>query len=376
MNIKPDVTFHPFEIAFCGFSNTGKTTLVSRLVSLLSKSYSVGYYKHGCHRFDIDRDGKDSAVVRQSGATAVVLSDPEKHALIGLGDPGSLMLQTGLLHVDFLLVEGLKELPLPKLVLVDRDRKILDLIEKKAVTNVAALVAEDPEAVPPHQNLPVLQRDDIQGIAGFIMDFFYHNIKTKPVFGLVLAGGKSRRMGQDKALLTYHAQSQIAHTAKMLLKRCSQVYLSCRADQQSSYRKYDFPLVVDSYPDIGPLGGLLSAQRLFPEASWLVAACDLPFMDHSLLNDLTQKRNPFSFATAYRHPEGGKPEPLCAIYEPKSRVPLILRHAVGNNSLRSFLEDFPIHYLSVKNPCCLQNINTPDQRLQAFKSLNARGKKR
>ena len=372
----PDFTFHPFEIACCGHSNSGKTTLISRIVSLLSERYAIGYYKHGCHRFDIDREGKDSFVVRQSGASAVIVSDPEKNALISNGTPNPLLMQTSLLHVDFLVVEGLKELPLPKLVVVDNDLKIVDLLEKKALTNVVALVAPDPAAVPETFGVPVFQRDDINEIADCIINRFLDKASRKPILGLVLAGGKSSRMGKDKALLTYHTQNQLIHTAKMLEKQCEQVYISCRTGQRTAYRKYGFPLIVDSYPDIGPLAGLLSAQRLFPDASWLVAACDLPFMDHSLLSELAAKRNPFSFATAYRQNTEGKPEPLCAIYEPKSRLPLIMRHAAGNNSLMSFLEDFPIHYLSVKDPQSLQNVNEPIEQLQAEKILSAGKRKR
>ena len=61
-------SIHPFQVAFCGFSNSGKTTLMSRLVSSLKNRYAIGYYKHGCHHLDIDREGKDSSVVRESGA--------------------------------------------------------------------------------------------------------------------------------------------------------------------------------------------------------------------------------------------------------------------------------------------------------------------
>lgn len=369
----PDVTFHPFEIAFCGFSNSGKTTLISRLVSLFSESYSVGYYKHGCHRFDIDREGKDSFVVRQSGARAVMVSDPEKHALISTGSSDLLLEKTGLLHVDFLLVEGLKELALPKLVLIDHDHKILDLLANKTLKNVIALVTADPASIPDTYGFPVFHRDRIEDIAAYILAFFHSTVTRRPLFGLVLAGGKSERMGEDKALLAYHTQVQIQHTATMLLKQCKEVYLSCRSDQQSSYGKYGIPLMLDGYLDIGPLGGLLSAQQRFPDASWLVTACDLPFLDHSLISELTAERNPFSFATAYRHADR-KPEPLCTLYEPKSRLPLLLRHATGNNSLRSFLEDSPIHYLSVKDPRYLHNINTPEERKQVIKSLSTRGK--
>ncbi len=68
--------FHPFEIAFCGYSGSGKTTLIAEVVRYLSQRLSIAYYKHGCHRFDIDREGKDSWVVRQAGAATVMISDP------------------------------------------------------------------------------------------------------------------------------------------------------------------------------------------------------------------------------------------------------------------------------------------------------------
>ena len=377
MSSGSDSSFHPFEIAFCGYSNSGKTRLISRLVSQLSRRFTIGYYKHGCHSFDIDRQGKDSSIVRESGASIVMLSDPQKHALIGSFAPDPLLTQTSLLAVDMLMVEGLKELPLPKIVVVDKELKILELIRSQTVTHVVALVAPEPAAIPDFPGLPVFHRDNIDGIADFIVNRFLSIVSGKPLSGLVLAGGKSRRMGTDKALITYHTRNQLMHTAEMMRHHCQQVYLSCRAEQQDGYREFGFPLIADSYLEIGPLGGLLSAQKLSSETSWLVCACDLPFIDHALLHELVRQRDPFSFATSYRHNDTKTPEPLCTIYEPKSRLPLIMRHAAGNNSLRSFLQDFPIHYLSVKDPLRLQNINTPEEQIQASRSLSEEnGKKR
>jgi len=377
MNSRSDNTFHPFEIAFCGYSNSGKTRLISRLVSQLSRRFTIGYYKHGCHSFDIDRQGKDSSIVRESGASIVMLSDPQKHALIGSFAPDPLLTQTSLLAVDMLMVEGLKELPLPKIIVVDKKLSILELIHSKAVTHVVALVAPEPAAIPDFHGYPIFHRDNIDGIADFIVNRFLGIVSGKPAFGLVLAGGKSRRMGADKALLTYHTRNQLIHTAEMMGHHCQKVYFSCRAEQEDIYRDFGFPLITDSYLDIGPLGGLLSAQREFPETSWLVCACDLPFIDHALLHELVRQRDPFAFATSYRHKDTKAPEPLCTIYEPKSRLPLILRHGAENNSLRSFLQDFPIHYLSVKDPLRLQNINTPEEQIQASRSLSEEnGKKR
>lgn len=370
MHTSRDFTFHPCEIAFCGLSGSGKTTLISRLVRKLRERYSTGYYKHGCHRFDIDRPGKDSDVVRRSGARTVMISDPESYAVLGAGDAGIFRTRASLLHLDMLLVEGLKELPLPKLLLVDKEQKILDLVDNGTVTNIVALVAPAPPDLQKTFGLPVFHRDDTDALVSFIERFFRSAIGNRPFNGLVLTGGRSRRMGRDKALIAYHGENQLVHTANLLLRHCSQVYISCRADQIADYRGFGFPLVADAYLDIGPLGGLLSAQKLVPGAAWLTAACDLPFLDGTLLAELVSNRNPFAFATAPKQESSEKPEPLCAIYESKCRMPLLMRHAAGNNSLRDFLEDSAIHYLSVRDQQVLDNINDPRAKLGAESRLS------
>ena len=107
------------------------------------------------------------------------------------------------------------------------------------------------------------------------------------------------------------------------------------------------------------MGGLLSAQQARPDAAWVVAACDLPFLDEAIVEQLCSQRNPMRFATAFRNPQSGRIEPLCACYEPKSRNRLILRHIEGNNSLSSFLDNARIEELTLHNSGALQNINDP-----------------
>ena len=63
--------FHPYEIALCGYSGSGKTTLIAAIVRHLSPKFTIGYYKHGCHRFEIDRQGKDSWTIKEAGALTV-----------------------------------------------------------------------------------------------------------------------------------------------------------------------------------------------------------------------------------------------------------------------------------------------------------------
>ena len=351
--------FHPFEIAFCGYSGSGKTTLIAALIRHFSARLSIGYYKHGCHRFDIDREGKDSWTVKEAGALTVMISDPDKKALVTQQTgPFFHLEQQAFSGLDMLFVEGLKELPLPKIILVDRERKILDLVGTASITNVAALIVADDKALDSGFGIPVLHRDHINDIASFIESFLLqHSSRSSALNGLVLAGGRSVRMGSDKALLAYHSQNQLLHTAALLQQQCHEVFVSCREEQAETYRHFGIPLITDSYLGIGPLGGLLSAQRANPDAAWVVAACDLPCLDTDILHQLCEERNPMRFATAYRNPDSGMLEPLLACYEPKSRHHLIERHLEGKNSLSLFLEESHITMLMPHNSNALQNIN-------------------
>lgn len=354
--------FHPFEIAFCGYSGSGKTTLIASLVRRLAVQFSVACYKHGCHHFDIDRPGKDSWTLGNAGAGTVMISDPEKKAVIcrHAEAPGVLERQVFSGH-DMLFVEGLKELPLQKLLLVDKERKILDLLRNGTVSNVCALVAPDDPVYYADSGVPVFHRDDIDGIATFIENtLLRRSLEKTPLYGLVLAGGLSSRMGHDKALIRYHSENQLMHTASLLQKYCGKVFLSCRADQCETYRQFNIPMITDAYLGIGPMGGLLSAQQAEPEAAWLLAACDLPFLDETMARRLIMQRNPLRFASAFRNPDSGRIEPLFACYEPKSRSRLILLHADNRNSLSAFLEHSRFEELTPPNPGTLRNINTPD----------------
>ncbi len=359
--------FHPNEIAFCGYSGSGKTTLIAEIVTILSAKFTIAYYKHGCHHFDVDRKGKDSWTIGRAGASTVMISDPEKRAIITRHDSLSTILeQQAFSDHDMLFVEGLKELPLPKLLLVDAEHRILDLLSNGKLSSVTALVVPDDPARYASFSIPVLHRECTSEIAAFIENtLLTRSLQKSPLYGLVLAGGHSSRMGSDKALITYHKENQLLHTASLLQRECSHVFISCREEQSETYRHYGIPLITDCYLGIGPLGGVLSAQQTKPQAAWLVAACDLPFLDETVTRQLRQQRNPMRFATAFRNPESSLLEPLSACYEPKSRSRLLIRHSTGSNSLSSFLEESPVEELIPQNALALRNINDPEGRQAA-----------
>src|ERR1700687_5122815 len=92
------------------------------------------------------------------------------------------------------------------------------------------------------------------------------------LFGLVLAGGRSVRMGRDKGSIVYHGVDQRSYCHQLLTPYCQKVFISCRKDQSSLLSPGQLP-VFDLEKDLGPAGGLLSAHQFNPSVSWIVLAC-------------------------------------------------------------------------------------------------------
>ena len=179
------------------------------------------------------------------------------------------------------------------------------------------------------------------------------------LYGLVLIGGQSRRMGKDKSLISYHSKNQRNHSFELLSNYCEKVFLSCNKDQAVAI---SLPSIEDSNNYKGPLVGLLSAQEKFPDVAWLVLACDMPFVDEEVLNVLIANRNSQAIATCFFH---DFPEPLCSVWEPSSHAPLIKFANSGNLSPKQFLENNDASYiktsLAIKHK--LRNINSPEDRV-------------
>ena len=143
-----------------------------------------------------------------------------------------------------------------------------------------------------------------------------------PVHGLILAGGSSSRMHQDKAALRYQGRSQLDRALELAGRHVSSVFVSVRANQTADPMRARRPMIVDSVAGTGPIVGIRSALAAHPEAAWLVLACDLPFLSDAALSHLLRERDAASLATAYRSAHDGLPEPLCAIWEPAAAAAL------------------------------------------------------
>jgi molybdenum cofactor guanylyltransferase len=193
---------------------------------------------------------------------------------------------------------------------------------------------------------------------------------TAPLYGLVLAGGRSTRMQRDKAALAYHGHSQLAHAMELVAPHVLQAFVSVRDEQRADPERARFPQIVDRLDDGGPIAGILAAQTEHPDVAWLVLACDLPFLDAETLRHLLWARNADRQATAYRSSHDGLPEPLCAIYEPSSRKALAAYAAEGRRCPRKFLLQANVALLDEPQPQALDNVNTPEEYRTALAALS------
>jgi molybdopterin-guanine dinucleotide biosynthesis protein A len=184
--------------------------------------------------------------------------------------------------------------------------------------------------------------------------------------GLVLAGGKSTRMGFDKGAIDWHSKPQRYYMADMLKDLCSEVFISCRADQEEANDQYQ--KLEDIFTNLGPYGAILSALKEKSDCAWLVVACDLPLLDKITLQYLIDNRDPAKLATAFGNGYKDLPEPLITIWEPKSYLVLLSFLEQGISCPRKVLINTDPNLLIAPNVDALTNVNTPEE-LEKVKAI-------
>lgn len=137
-----------------------------------------------------------------------------------------------------------------------------------------------------------------------------------PLVGLILAGGRSVRMGHDKALLRWDGVPATLRLRSLLEPFCGEILLSRAPDQELPEGWDESRVVRDLDVASGPLRGILSALAARPGSAVLAVAVDQPLVDGELLRTLTSGRNPSMHATCFLDSDGALPDPTCAIYEP------------------------------------------------------------
>jgi len=179
-----------------------------------------------------------------------------------------------------------------------------------------------------------------------------------PLQGLILTGGQSKRMGQDKALMRSGSRTQLEQSYDLLQAQLSSVYVSIKASQVNDPVRSQYRLIMDAQNCSGPMAGILSAHKTNPDCAWLVIACDMPFLNSETLMQLIKARDNAYDATVFSNPDDSLPEPLCAIYEPNVLVRVASDPSrLPSNSARDLLRQSRIKMIEAKNPYALENTN-------------------
>ena len=211
---------------------------------------------------------------------------------------------------------------------------------------------------------------------------------TQFIYGLVLAGGRSFRMQQDKASLKVNGIAQHLRTSNAMRPHVERVYVSARPDSAFLGEVAD-RILFDDQQSIGPAAALLRAHRQHPLASWLIVACDFPNIDASSVQSLLQAhahsahavsahglektatdlgpdRSPESEAqvTCYIHPDGTR-EPLFAIWNAAALARLKTQVSQGIFGPAHALARCQVQVLSASDPRWLINANTPEEWARA-----------
>lgn len=178
-------------------------------------------------------------------------------------------------------------------------------------------------------------------------------------------------MLRDKAALVYRGSAQLDRACELASRHVAEVFVSVRAHQTVDPVRAQRRMIVDCVAGEGPIVGIRSALGAFPQAAWLVLACDLPFLSDAAVEYLLRERDPSAIATAYRSAHDGLPEPLCAIWEPSAGAALAEYQAGGGRCPRQFLVRCGAPLLEPLDRRALDNVNTPDEYAQAIVALGS-----
>jgi len=188
-------------------------------------------------------------------------------------------------------------------------------------------------------------------------------MKIPDIYGLVLVGGYSKRMGKDKAQLMYGGDRQVERVWNLVQQVCTESFISCRQDQRQEFNA-NYPLILDKVSGEGPLSGILAALEKYPDKAWLTLACDMPLLSEASLQQLIRERSTRKPITTMIN-SSGEPEPLFAIWEPACLPYLTHYWGLGERSPGKFISANTFQAVVPHDPSVLTNINTP----QAYRNI-------
>lgn len=336
-------------------------TLSYEIINILQDRFKISYVDADHKNEDDPNELEVDNPALALGATLEYTDKISHHRFDFKTDFNSFQYRTLFNEQDLILVNGNHFKAKSQIVVIDPKKE--KSLEKKLdrLTNVELILmtGEEQSIYPFLKNhlkdwahIPVLHFSKTQEIANFIAENVL--LQTPKLNGLVLAGGKSVRMGEDKGAIDYHGKPQREYMADLLSGFCEETFVSVRGNQgvESNYE-----LLEDTFVGLGPFGAIASAMRKNPNTAWLVVACDLPLLDEKTLQFLVANRNPSKVATAIYNPETDFPEPLITIWEPRSYQVMLSYLTQGYSCPRKILINAEIELLKIEDEKVLLNVN-------------------
>lgn len=302
-----------------------------------------------------DDHTKNRLIISEKGEESIFISSLKDDSIKSLCEGLNGLLINGNHHIG------------SKQILVLNEKKRSSIAKRKLeITNPVLLVEYDHGVIPQdflsgiiseetRLNLPICR--DLDELKKHLLSQITAPSKLKV---LILAGGKSERMGSDKTIINYHSIPQWQYVAQLVDELHLELFISCRDDQVDMYNKYS--TIVDRIVGIGPMGAILSAFMNDPNAAWMVLATDMPNLNSLAIMELLSHRDCTKIATAYIHENTNFAEPLFAVYEPSAYRLMLDQLSSGRTCPRKFLNRETVHKILIENEDLFLNVNTPEER--------------
>ena len=274
---------------------------------------------------------------------------------------------------DVLLINGNHHSGNQQILICNPDKIGSVMRRRETVTNVILIVmTEECQEVPSEyldlhnaKEAPRLHISDINGIAHFLRNYFF----IHPPAVLILAGGRSSRMGVDKSMVAYHGIPQLEYLTSIAEKMKMEAFVSVR--DHSQIIPDGATAVSDVLNNFGPLGGICSAYMHNPQRTWLVVACDMPLVGIELMNEILLADATMHDVVCFKSPNSNLPEPLLSVWKPSALRFAWNCIANGIRCPRKVILRCNSLLLDCSQPDQLANANTPEDRVRLQKLLSS-----
>ncbi|NQV78613.1 MAG: NTP transferase domain-containing protein [Lutibacter sp.] len=360
LKLRDNDNFAPNEISFVGT----KCDVISNLVKQVSEklsNYKLAYFD-ASHSKDIEPKSIETFTFHSKGTSAISINF----------EVNKFNQRVQFSQYDFLFINGNHYEGAKQILILDKDKETSVLKRLDQLNNIQFVIklTDDVEFFdfleeknPQIKNLLCYNINETAKISKHIENLIKEKIPS--IQGLVLAGGKSTRMGTDKGTLNFYGKNQREVAIDLLEKNHLKTFLSVREEQEIGIEN----VITDKFLGLGPFGAICSAFQENPDVAWLVIATDLPFVNDEVIQLLLKHRNPSKVATAIKGEKQQFLEPLITIWEPKSYTLLLNYLAQGYSCPRKVLLNSDVEIIEIEDNL-IRNINTPEEFKAAHKEIN------